>query len=247
LSYTTIAGKIIPDTIDVENVANIDAIIFGYEIDDDLDGIVTVEDFPLAVPADDSREMEIEVSTHGLSEGLHSGVLTLKSSVGNDTVSISVNIVGDLSEDADDLLAQLEALWSRIEAVKNKEGYDGLITTYNNLVSDINQIKDDYDAGSYSTALSLKGQVESGISSLILDIEDVETFKKDYGGVIWTVAGIIVIGILGVVVWRYKDKIMEFINRFLGRRKEPQYKEPEYYPPEEYPPEDEGDYRTDYY
>lgn len=244
ISVVTIPGKRITKTFSLENTASINADITGYKISDDLDNIVTVEDIPSTINDDDSEEMEIEINTAGLSPDYYTGTLTVNSDVGNDTTTISINVIEDLSAAADDLLDELTALKPSIDALEKKEGYAGLVATYDNIESDIEEVKTEYAAGNYESSLTLFEGAGASLTSLKGDITSVASQKKDYGGVIWGVTAVVIISILGVLGWRYRYRIIDFINRIFRRRKKYQEPQPEYYPPEE---PQSGDYRTGYY
>lgn len=243
MSVYTIPGKTISKEFTIDNIADVNTRITGYSKSDSIKDIVSIKSVPSTVGADKSEDMNIEIDTADLTPETYSGTISISSDVGNDTSSISIIIIENIYDETDSYLDELTGLMPSIEALKKKDGYDGLITTYNNIESDFESAKEKYSEEDYETAYTLFEGAKRSLSDLKDDIEIVATEKKDYGGIIWGFAAIVIIGIVGILIWRYKDKIMEIINNMLGKKKYEE-QQPEYYPPEE---PQEGDYRTDYY
>ena len=75
------------------------------------------------------------------------------------------------------------------------------------------------------------------------------------GGIIWAIAIVVILMIVGFTFFKFRPQIMEIINRLLKRKPKAPPAPPEEYPaeegeapPEEAPPEEEESrYRTEWY
>jgi len=183
--------------------------------------------------------MKIEIDTDGLSIDDYSGTITVKSSIGDDTININLEIIGDLSESASLKLTELTTLRDRLDKLSRKDGYEALVADYSDIQTALESAQTEYADGNYETANTRYQSALSDISRLESGIDSLEAQKANYGGIIWIVAIIIILAIIGVVAYKYKDKLMKFINKLLKREQEQ--------PQQEYYPEQQGDYRTEYY
>ncbi len=237
-SVVTVEGKTVTKEFEVENTATVYATDIDCTISDDLDDIVTVESCPTVIDVDDTAKLELKVDTTDLDEDEYSGTAKIESSVGDDTVSINLEVIGDIYEMATSKLTEITELEDQISELE-KAGKDvsSLNTLYDSIKSDLESAKSEFSDEDYAAAKDSYDSAIANIATLKSNIASLEAEQPDYSGIIWAVAIIIIIAIVGIVIWKYKDKIMDMISK---QEKKPP--EEEYYPPE---PQEE--YRTEYY
>jgi hypothetical protein len=235
-SIITIAGKLVSKDFTITNLGTTTAYVIGITVPSSLQGIISALSIPTSIAADGTGALRLNANTAGLSEGIKSGLITVSSSLGNATISTSVNIVGDLSAEADDLLDELHVLLPDITNLQ-QQGKDvsSILDLYNETENLLSDAKDKYAAEDYSAALSKIDQARDNISQLKSDISGMLTAGADYGLVIWSVAIVIVIAIAGITVYKFRKKILSIFKRGKEEEVEEVYTSPE------------GEYRTEYY
>lgn len=242
-SVITIADKIIEKEFTLENGADVTATYIIVDIPDELSDIVSVKSKPSSISANGADILELEIDTTGLDEDTYSGIIDISSSVGEASITGTIEVVGDLIAEADALLAELEDLKTEIQDLEAKgKDVSDLWSLYNETEDLLNQAKDDYYDEDYASAKSNIDQARSNISDLRTMINDLKTARADYSWLVWTVAAIVIIAVVGVLVWKYRDQVMRFIKRLIERIKGKEEEEVEeyYYKPK-------GEYRTEYY
>jgi hypothetical protein len=244
MSITTVPGKYMIREFTIENRGDEIADNIGIFVDAEID-FVEVLSMPNSIAADSDDELTLEIDTSGLTDGTYSGKVNVTSSIGDDSITASIEIIGDLSSEADYLLADLKSLEPNITEL---EGMGKDVSDLRDLYGDtedlLGDVKTEYDNENYASARLKLNDANDNIYSLRSQIESMYyedgEINGDLSWIIWVVAGIVIIVVVGFVVIRYRDKIMRYINKLLGKGEEEEYEEEYYYP-------EGGEYRTEYY
>lgn len=246
ISETTVSNKVIQRIVTLENIdSSSDAIDITANISNNLAGIVTIVSKPSSIHPSSQAQLELKIDTINLQENTYTGTISLNSSVGSAQVYVNIVILGDLSARADEKLSELDELKKNVtELKKQKKNTTEAETLVSSIESLLNDVKLDWVAEKYSDALSKLTQAENSINQLISKISEIEQQPgPDYSSVIWKAAIIIILIIIGITVFKYRNKIKELINKILkrGEEKEEKPSEEKYYLPTG------GGYRTEYY
>ena len=233
LSLITISDKSFEKVFELENIVSAQASINRHSLSANLEDIITIIDIPNTIAGDDVEEMKLTIDTTDLDSGTYAGTLKIDSSVGNDTIAFNIEILGDYTTLVPTKITELETYLQRINKIKNKEGGEFVLENYNNIKENFEKALEEYESENYDLASSSYSSALSGLNRLQDDIEEIELAPSNYGWIIWLFAIIIIISIIGVLFWKYKDKIMS------GKTKTQEQ--------DEYTTEQDGEYRTDYY
>ncbi len=234
LTEVTIPDRTTQQNITLDNIGAIDGSGLVYNVSSDLAGIVSISNLPTVLSATSERQAIVNFNTAGKTPQVYSGQLTINSSIGSEVLTITVDVLGDLVSEADNQIASLEALLPSINNLeKQKKDVSSIKDLYNTTRSLLDQVKTDYQAGDYVSAKTGFDTAVNDISSLESQITALLTVKPPGNsiGIIWTIAEIVILIIIGVTAYRYKDKIKEFVNKIL--KKEQPQEQPEYYYSEE--------------
>jgi len=235
ISVVTIPGKNIAKTFELENLAPFEASDIIYKVSDSLKSIVTLTSVAGAVSASGTSAISIKISSSSLSVGKYDGTVQINSSVGSTYITIGLEIIGDLTKEANTKLSELETLKEEITALQNKrKDVTSLNILYDEIETKLEDVKTNYNEGNYEEAKTMMQEASTSITELQSMITDIATQKTNYGGIIWAVAIMIILIIIAIVAYKYKDQIMDK----LSKKQEPS---------EGYSPQPQGDYRTEYY
>ena len=255
LSITTIPDKVSTHEFIIENTGSVEIDNLEFEVDEDLEDIIIVKDKPLDVDAESSEKLEIEIDTADLDVGDYSGSIKITSSGGNFSISISIEIIPDLTEDPDGLLDKLKDLASRISSMADT-GVD--VSEFESDGEKISALFEDavdaYNDGDYETAMSKYTETAEAIRTLeskITQATATEEAPKKASNLIWIIAIIVILIIIGVTAYTYREKLKEVVDQLMeqlnkGKGKKSKKEEPEY-SEDDYPGYAGDEYRTDYY
>jgi len=238
-SITTVAGEKPQKEFSLR--PNIDA--DRINITTDLE-IIQIIGYPSSIKAGEDGILTLKADTTGLEEGTKTGKVDISSSIGSAELTVRIEILGDITTKVDQKKLELAELEKNITALK-KTGRNAteLLSLYQEIISSLDSAKASFEEKDYAQAKSKFSDAQSKISTLETKLNQTWAIPiPGIGSAIWTVAKIIIIIIILVTAFIYRDKIKEFINKIL--KKKPREKEEEYYP--EYKEEKER-YRTGYY
>ncbi|MCD6477314.1 MAG: hypothetical protein J7K26_04135 [Candidatus Aenigmarchaeota archaeon] len=226
LNIISIPGKEIEKIITLTNKGDYDITSLSYNMDDNLLGIISFE-LPSIISAHSEEETSVVIDTSALQQGTYTGKLNISSSLGYGIVIFNIEIIGDLTIDANQKLSELSLLEEKINNLKKKRkdtsSLEASLASIQNLLNDVIS---DYNNDLYESAKTKLASANSQIASLEANISSLELQKESKSGIIWIIAFIIIIGIIGFLIYRYKDKIMELIS---GQKEEYVYSQEEYY------------------
>ncbi|MBR9682834.1 MAG: hypothetical protein GOV02_04105 [Candidatus Aenigmarchaeota archaeon] len=232
-------------TISTDGVKNIAPSITG-----DIFGIVLIKSAPSNITIAESGTMVIETNTQAKEIGTYTGSIEIASSAGTAKInSITIDIIPDLSVEARARKVELEDLQQNITKLKSRRKN---VTEIESLYNTTNILLDEaatrYEEADYDTSKIKYELALSNINSIETKINTLETAQEpaaDYSGIIWIVAILVVVIIAGIMIYKNKDKIKQFLQDKGSHRKKDQPKEErkEYYEPVG----EQGGYRTDYY
>jgi hypothetical protein len=260
---TTVAGNTWDQTFTVSNAGTVPLTDIGVFVSDTLTGIVTEKESPTSVPAGGSATLVLSMSTIGASPGTIAGTVNVNSSAGEATITVNVKVVGDLSAEADTLAAELGLLYANASTLagggKNITAVKALIDRTSDILT---EAKTAWTSNDYETADEKISEARMNIGNIGTQLQALSkqpASPQTSSGIIWTVAAVVIIAIIGVTVFKFKNQLKELLDRLLKRKPkappaQPQYPQEEYgqeeAPPEEAPPEEEGGesrYRTEWY
>jgi len=235
VSIITVPGKTISKEFELENTASISASDIVYKISDSLKNIITLTNVTSSIGASGTSAIKIKISSAGLSAGNYDGTVQINSSIGSTSLTVKLEIISDLGIEADTKLTELKTLQEEITALQ-KKGKDvtALNALYDGIKTKLESIKTSYGEENYEEAKNIMQEANTSITELKTMITDVTAQKKNYSGIIWAVAIVVILIIVAVVAYKYKDEIL---NK-LSKKQETN---------ENYQPQSQGDYRTEYY
>ncbi|MDD5416580.1 MAG: hypothetical protein PHU12_01240 [Candidatus Aenigmarchaeota archaeon] len=235
-SIVTIPNVAVEKEFELENIAVYGASNFVYTISDSIKNIASITTKPTQINSEGTAAMKVKIDAPEIKT--YYGTITVNSSVGSYEINLNIEVIGDISTEADDLLKTIVSLNENITALQKKgKDVSGLQDLSDSAKEKLESTKEAYESGNYQTAKTYFDQAGSSIDDLKSQIEEIRSQKPNYSGIIWTVAFIIIIAIVGIVAYKYKDKIKELINKLT--KKEPEQKEEYTF--------SKGDYRTEYY
>jgi len=178
--------------------------------------------------------MDIEINAANLQTISYTGTIGVNSSVGNLYITLNLQIIKNIGTEATALSTKLDSLKANITALEKKgKDVSELNSKYNSTKTKITNAKTSYDSADYQNAQTYYQQASAGYDDLKDSIDTLENEKTNYSGIIWIVAIIIIIAIVSIAFYKYKDKIFSMFKK--------QPKEEEEYTTAP------GDYRTEYY
>ncbi|HLC50864.1 MAG TPA: hypothetical protein VJH90_00625 [archaeon] len=209
--------------------------------------IIFVKTTLTSLTAGQKKDVSLEVNGANAKEGSYTGTLTISSDAGNKTVDIRIELIGDISALADEKLAEVSSVRDSVAALeelgKDTSDVKNSLDQAEKLFKDA---KTSYAAGDYENA---KSNYEQALASLqaandklseLEQADELEEKPQDTASLVWIMAGIVILAIIAVTAYKYKDRIMEM----LGKRGGSEEGKEEYY----YPPEEGGEeYRVEYY
>jgi hypothetical protein len=231
------------------NDADILAEDIDVEIGDGLAGIVSVKSKPSTIEAGETASLVLTVDTTGLEPNIYSDIVSINSSVGAANITLSLTVIGDLAVAAFELEAELEEIMGNL-SVLQEQGHNvtALLDLHESISERLDEVKDAWDGEDWDAAYAAFTAAEDDLGELqrkVAKMQELGPPPGRYGGVIWAIAIVIILTIIAVTVWKFKDKIKELIYKILGK-KPPEKKEEvpeEYY----YPEYREERYRVEYY
>jgi len=237
-SVTTVTGKVLSSDFIIQNTKNQSVTKVNVTIPTALRSLVSVVSKPNSIATNSNGTLRLKVDTNNVNETFKSGTITIDTNLDLLTVSANIRVVGDLTLNATDLLSKLSALNSNITLLEQQgKNTSEIRKLYNETKDLLEQVRSDYENEDYASAYSKLTQSQSKFNELQSLITGAFEAPTDYGNVIWGVAVLVVVVIVGFIVYKFRHKIMEFINKIRGKEEEFE---------EVYYKEGKG-YRTEYY
>ncbi len=244
LSEITIVDKIFQRTFSLQNIANVNATNISVNVASSLIGIISVSSSPTFIAPNSNATLVLNIRTQNLSPQVYSGYIYIYSSNGNATISASVEIIGNISQEAEQKLSEVTAFEQQLAELKTKgTNVTELENTLNTVRILLDEATQAFNSEDYSTAKSKIQSASANIDNVRIQISAFSAPPSaDNGLLIWISAFIIIIAILAVVIFKFRNKVKSLINRLLRRKKivEEEQVEEVYYQPE-------SEYRTEYY
>ena len=180
--------------------------------------------------------MIIGIDASTLSEGSYSGTISIYSRIGNNQISVSLVIMGDLYSQAQTKLNELLLLDKNITEFENKNlNATEIRSLYDQTKSILEEVKTDFQNGNYNSAQTKFQDASTKIENLKSMLERYKVSVPDYSYIIWYFAIAIVVSIVIITVIKYGRKLF----KKKGKEKKEETEEVYYKPQEEY--------RTEYY
>jgi len=238
ISEVTTEGKILRRDITIENSADINVTNLIINISSGLRNIVNIISKPVSILPKSSDTLKTQINTRGLSPSKYIGTIDIFSQVGSEQVAVSIEVVGNLSSEADQKLEELYLLDANITYLKDR-GIDvsEAITLFNETETLLNEVKTDFENEEYKSAQSKLSEATSKITGLITKIGELYASIPDYTPIIWNSAIVIIIIIIVITLFKYRSKIKRL---FKGEKKKEKREEIYYWPRGRR-------YRTEYY
>jgi hypothetical protein len=237
LSETTITGKTLERNFTIENSADIDSSTITVNISKSLENTVSVKSKPDSIAARSKGSMIIGIDASTLSEGSYSGTISIYSRIGNNQISVSLVIMGDLYSQAQTKLSELLLLDKNITEFENKNlNVTEIRSLYDQTKSILEEVKTDFQNENYNSAQTKLQDASTKIENLKSMLERYKVSVPDYSYIIWYFAIAIVVSIVIITVIKYGRKLF----KKKGKEKKGEETEEIYYKPQE-------EYRTEYY
>jgi len=228
ITIVTLGDEIVEEEFKLENIISRNANNISVAMSSNLKDIITLESIPSSLSKSSEVIVSLEADTNNLSIGTYSGSVNFKSSIGEDTLEVDVIVIGDLSSEASVFIAQLNSMDLKPE-LKDKR---------DEIIELLNEVKSEYGSENYKESYQKLAQAKSDISDLESSNVEVITPDEDGGSVIWMFAIIIILAIIGIAAYKYKDEIKEILGQ--KPKEEESYNYPQY-------DEDKDGYRSGYY
>ncbi len=250
ISEVTVPDEVFDKSFSLENKDTVSAANIEANLSGTASQVVSIVTKPNTISASGKGTLKARVDTTGTDVGTYSGKINIYSSVGNAQVDVTIDVIDDLSVEAQTLTLEVQSLQQNITDLKNR-GKDttDIEALYNDALTLLEEASDAYLDKDYPTSKSKYDSAMNKISDLrssIASLENQQEPPPDYGIVIWVFAIVIVVAIAGITFFKYRDKVTEIINNLLGKKKrgpkEEKRDDDKYY----YPSGEEG-YRTEYY
>lgn len=213
-----------------------------FEATGDFKNLLKVPDISF-IKAHSEVPVELTLDTTKLSEGSHKGDIQISSSIGNEIISVDINIVGDFSNQIEELKTNISSLESKIAAF-NSTGAD--LVKANAALEEARQaielVENKWKNQDYEGAKASIPAAQAKLAALEKEVSEIrEPFPIIY------VVVLIILIIIVFIVLKFRNKIGEIFKK----KKKPEI------PPEEggesesdtYKPPPSGDsgYRPEYY
>jgi len=231
-------------TSSTDGAENIAASVIG-----DIFGIVTVKSKPDNITIGSTGSLVIETNTQAQEPGSYTGSINITSTAGFARISpVTVDIIPDLSVEARAKIVELEELQSNITSLRNRgKNTTEIENLYNTTKSLLNSSASAFEAEDYDSSKIKYELALSNIQSIKTKMNKLETEQgpqADYSIIIWVVAIVVVVAIVGIVLYKNKDKIKKFIEKQTKKKEQPKQEDrQDYYEPVG----GQGGYRTEYY
>ena len=213
-------------------------------------GMASVKSVPSNITSSAPGAMVVEMTTYAKEVGSYSGSINISSTAGSAQISpVTIEVIGDLNILSNEKLAELNNFTANITALKSRgKNVSEIESLMNSTKSLLNESASAYNDADYATSKSKYDLALANIQSIGAKINDLQTQVEppvDYSGIIWTVAIIIVLAIVGIFGYKNKDKIQQMLQQKGKKAEAPKYEEER----KEYkkPPYGQGEYRTEYY
>lgn len=237
MSITTIEGKTVEKPFTISNSADVGA----PNIVTDVSGLDITVEGPSSLDAGGGGGGEISVNTAGLSEGAYVGRVDFHSVVGDASIIVSLNIIGDLYSQASEKYSQLSSIEDNITSLsKSWLNTTNASTLLNETRTSLNETMDAYNSENYELADAKFQEASSDFNDLETEVNNLRAQTPDYSYIVWYFALAVVVMILTIASIKVKT------------RKKKSKKEKKEAPKEEQPEEvyfepKGGEYRTEYY
>jgi len=235
LPITTAPEKTIERTITVQNTAPIDANIITS-----FSGLSLSVDGPSVIGAGESVTLTLRLNTFSLSEGVYDGQVNFNSVVGDASVIINLNVIGDVTSQAYQKISELDLLESNITYLSkmwvNTSDAEKLLNEAKTL---FNEVIAEYENENYLSAKAKFDKASAKFSELQTTLSQLYVKSPDYSFLIWYFAAAVVVIIITITIIKLR-----------GRRKKPKIEKREVIQPkkkEVYFEPKGGEYRTEYY
>jgi hypothetical protein len=219
----------------------------------DVLGMASVKSVPSSITSIAPGTMVVEVTTYAKAVGSYSGSINISSTAGSAQISpVTIEVIGDLNILSNEKLAELDNFTANITALKSRgKNVSEIESLMNSTKSLLNESATAYNDADYAASKSKYDLALANIQSIGAKINDLQTQVEppvDYSGIIWAVAMMIVLAIVGIFGYKNKDKIQQKLQELQHKGKKaeaPKYEEER----KEYkrPAYGEGEYRTEYY
>ncbi len=247
LSFVTPLTKKIEKVLTLENGGGGTIGNLSITPSSEIATVIIVKTTLTSLAAGQKKDISLEVNGANAKEGSYTGTLTVNSDAGNKSVDVRIELIGDIGSLANEKLAEVSSIRDTVAALDElgKDTSD-VKSSLDQAEKLFNDAKSSYSAGDYEDAKSNYEQALASLQSAndkLSDLEqadEIEEKPQDLSSLIWILAGIVVLVIMAVTAYKYKDMIMEMLGRGGGEK---EGKEEYYYPPEEGVEE----YRVEYY
>ena len=238
IAVTTIPGRLIEETVSLENIAQINA----TNIFTNVSGLNIAIEGPSFLEATKKADFKLKINTYGLSEGTYAGNVNFYSQVGEGEVSVSLEILGDIASQASQKYSEITLLENNLTYLSkmwiNTTDASRLLNETKNI---LNETILDYNNENYAGAKATFEEASSKVTELETTVSNLYTKLPDYSFIVWDFAAAVVVIIITITIIKIK-----------GRRKKVKAKKKKV--PKEEPPKEEvyfepkgGEYRTEYY
>jgi hypothetical protein len=238
ISITTVPGRTLESTVGIENTARINA----TNIITNVSGLDATVSGPSFLGAGDKTEVKIRINTSSLAEGTYSGKISFYSQVGDTEVTVSLDIIGDLSSQASEKYAELASLESNLTYL-NKVWINttDALKLLNETRDVLNETIKEYKSGNYASAKAKFEEASAKVTELETTISGFYQKLPDYSFLIWDFAIAVVVIIITVTIIKIKGRKKRQKAAKKQVPKEEPKKEEVYFEPKG------GEYRTEYY
>ncbi len=209
-----------------------------FSATDSFEGLLKAEAASFLMAGQDSPAL-LTLNTKSLAPGKYSGKINLRSSIGSDSIDVSIEIVKDFSSEISELKENITSEEILIQNLKSR-GAD--VSAAEQKLSEakaaIELVESKWAAQDYDAAKSALAGAKQKANSLTAEAAEI----KEPLPVIPIAAGIILLLII-VLLFIFRKKIFEKFKKKKPDEEEVPETEEERYTP----PKDEGGYRTEYY
>jgi hypothetical protein len=211
-SIVTTVNKIFLKSFELENSANTNTLILSIEIPHPLSNLVFLDSKPEFIFPHATGNLVLKIDTTGLEPNSYFDYVKINSSNGVPQIYISINVIGNVSSEAENYMVQLAALEESMKSVKSVENLENLLSLSENIKKTLNEANGYYQSEDYETA---KSKLESAITSFNSLKEQIQSLNLagkgfDYTSIIWifAIAAVAaIVGILFIKKYHHKDKV----------------------------------------
>jgi hypothetical protein len=237
ISITTVSRKTIKRTVTLENTAQIKA----TNIIKSVSGFDMTVAGPSSLESGGSAEVKITISTGSLSEGTYPGKVNFFSQVGDTELTVSLDILGDLSSQASEKYSEVVSLENNLTYLSkmwvNTTNASKLL---NETKAVLNETIIEYRRENYATAKAKFEEASTKFTELETEVSNLYGKLPDYSFIVWDFAIAVVVIIIVITIIKIKGRRKKQKVKRKEVPKEPK-KEEVYFEPKG------GEYRTEYY